>query len=61
MIVCFDLTLCGFLLRDRFSSIYDLAADREVRVSKYLEDNSSSVVWSSVFERDALPEDDSVV
>jgi len=50
----------GGLLRDRFPSLYALTEDRDARVSDFLEHNSSSLIWSPVFVRDALSEDDSV-
>lgn len=50
----------GFLLRDRFPSLYALANDRDTHVSDYLEHNSSSLVCSHVFVCDAFLEDDSV-
>ena len=51
----------GVLLRDCFPSLDAIMEDMEARVFDYMAHISSSVVWSTVFVRDAFPDNDSVV
>jgi len=46
---------------DRFPSLFALAANGDARVSDYLEQFPSLVVWSSDFVRPSFWEDDSVI
>lgn len=50
----------GVHLRDCFPSLFALAAEKDALVYDYLERNSTWVVWSPIFVREAFPDHDNV-